>query len=438
MPGGGFETPQQTRYRYAITQAPARCWPSSPARRRPRRSPSASRPSRPRLLAQLEPAATLPRRYYARVTSAGAPVAPTGPVADHRPDVPAADVRGAARPLARAARAGRRRRRAEHGHAAKSNPRTIEAFMAGLNHEFSSELLWREFPADLRHTAFRRFWDGGAGAAADAPVAGARSAATSPAATGRSCWSSAASCCAAIRTRSSPPSGRRRQHARHRAEAAAVPRSHRPGHHLPRLRHHTGRRAPLVLRDPGAAERAALRARRPRRVELVASWDDLSWGRHAHRAGPAAARRRTSSPTRARPSRRGRSTARTWPRSCASCRCASPSTPKGCCREVARTRSRRSSGRCPPAGCRSRCCRWESRRASSPAARPSSCSCASTRTRSTSTGTTRADRGRGGVGAALLGADLAGGARHGGAAAGVGRAGRALRRPSARRGSRGG
>jgi len=31
--------------------------------------------------------------------------------------------------------------------------------MAGLNHELSRELLWREFPAALAGTAFRQFWD---------------------------------------------------------------------------------------------------------------------------------------------------------------------------------------------------------------------------------------------------------------------------------------
>jgi hypothetical protein len=40
-----------------------------------------------------------------------------------------------------------------------SNGRFIEAFLLGLNHELAAELLWREFPADLRHTYFRTFWD---------------------------------------------------------------------------------------------------------------------------------------------------------------------------------------------------------------------------------------------------------------------------------------
>jgi hypothetical protein len=40
-----------------------------------------------------------------------------------------------------------------------TNPRFIEAYMVGLNHEMSRELLWREFPTDQRGTYFRQFWD---------------------------------------------------------------------------------------------------------------------------------------------------------------------------------------------------------------------------------------------------------------------------------------
>lgn len=41
----------------------------------------------------------------------------------------------------------------------KTNPRFIEAFMVGLNHEMSRELLWRGYPTDQRGTYFRQFWD---------------------------------------------------------------------------------------------------------------------------------------------------------------------------------------------------------------------------------------------------------------------------------------
>ena len=39
------------------------------------------------------------------------------------------------------------------------NPRFIEAYMAGLNHEMDRELLWRGYPAHRLNTPFRYFWD---------------------------------------------------------------------------------------------------------------------------------------------------------------------------------------------------------------------------------------------------------------------------------------
>ena len=41
----------------------------------------------------------------------------------------------------------------------ETNPKFVESYMAGLNHEMSAELLWREFPTDQRGTYFRKFWD---------------------------------------------------------------------------------------------------------------------------------------------------------------------------------------------------------------------------------------------------------------------------------------
>jgi len=59
------------------------------------------------------------------------------------------------------------------------NTRFIEAFMAGLNHELSHELLWRGLPVDLAATYADRFWDlrGRPGASGDPraqlpPIAG--------------------------------------------------------------------------------------------------------------------------------------------------------------------------------------------------------------------------------------------------------------------------
>ncbi len=40
-----------------------------------------------------------------------------------------------------------------------TNQPFIEAYLAGLNHEFARELLWREYPTDQRGSPFRQFWD---------------------------------------------------------------------------------------------------------------------------------------------------------------------------------------------------------------------------------------------------------------------------------------
>ena len=41
----------------------------------------------------------------------------------------------------------------------ETNPRFVEAFLLGANHEMNRELLWRRYPTDRRGTVFRRFWD---------------------------------------------------------------------------------------------------------------------------------------------------------------------------------------------------------------------------------------------------------------------------------------
>lgn len=41
----------------------------------------------------------------------------------------------------------------------ETNQKFIESYMVGLNHEFASELLWREYPTDQRGSYFRQFWD---------------------------------------------------------------------------------------------------------------------------------------------------------------------------------------------------------------------------------------------------------------------------------------
>ena len=41
----------------------------------------------------------------------------------------------------------------------ETNPPFIESYLVGLNHEMGRELLWREYPTDLRGSYFRQFWD---------------------------------------------------------------------------------------------------------------------------------------------------------------------------------------------------------------------------------------------------------------------------------------
>jgi hypothetical protein len=41
----------------------------------------------------------------------------------------------------------------------ETNPKFIEAYMIGLNHEMARELLWWEFPTDQRGSYFRQFWE---------------------------------------------------------------------------------------------------------------------------------------------------------------------------------------------------------------------------------------------------------------------------------------
>jgi len=43
--------------------------------------------------------------------------------------------------------------------ALETNQEFIESYMVGVNHEFSRELLWREYPTDQRGSYFRQFWD---------------------------------------------------------------------------------------------------------------------------------------------------------------------------------------------------------------------------------------------------------------------------------------
>jgi hypothetical protein len=52
----------------------------------------------------------------------------------------------------------------------ETNQQFIEAYMVGLNHEMSRELLWRGYPADQKATYFRHFWDTRGRVAPSAPA----------------------------------------------------------------------------------------------------------------------------------------------------------------------------------------------------------------------------------------------------------------------------
>jgi hypothetical protein len=114
------------------------------------------------IVASVDPRETVPRRFFARVASAaGAAPAPPAPGRSvvTGPTFP--------QPMYEALRdlspefllPGVGSILTDTVTLLNSNPRFIEAYMVGLNHELSAELLWREFPGDLRGTAFHRFWD---------------------------------------------------------------------------------------------------------------------------------------------------------------------------------------------------------------------------------------------------------------------------------------
>jgi hypothetical protein len=41
----------------------------------------------------------------------------------------------------------------------QTNPKFIESYLVGLNHEMAGQLLWREYPTDMRGSYFRQFWE---------------------------------------------------------------------------------------------------------------------------------------------------------------------------------------------------------------------------------------------------------------------------------------
>jgi hypothetical protein len=159
----GRLTPAQLRYRQAVSAAQTyfdRFTGATPPRPPPAFSFTAT--FKAELLGKLDPRRTAPKRFYARLASTGGSVTP--------PQSPEESVLAGPsfpQPMYETLRdlspelllPGVGSIEADTVTLLESNPRFIEAFMVGLNHELAAELLWREFPSDLRATYFRTFWD---------------------------------------------------------------------------------------------------------------------------------------------------------------------------------------------------------------------------------------------------------------------------------------
>ena len=283
--------------------------------------------------------------------------------------------------------------------------------MVGLNHELASELLWREFPSDTRASYFRQFWDTRGIAAPMPQLPPIRE--WSPAAGARRQLRRRSARRAADPRRAAAPLPRRAdlrdqgeddEGARHRGEAAALPRADRPRHHLPRLRPDRGRRraAPRPIPAGSSSSRSSRRRR------------GSAWTRRA----PCRSTPGTTSPgatSAPRPGRTSRSLATTptvaspggvaWAFNAAHMAAVLRQRPVRIAIHARRLLSagrRRNEDARPGREARrraaasrrsrSRSCRCRCRRATSPAPASRSCSCACTRTSSTSTPTSRASR----------------------------------------------
>ena len=177
-----------------------------------------------------------------------------------------------------------------------TDPGVVEAFMVGLNHEMSRELLWREYPGDERGTPFLVFWPRSGSAAgerhrpdAPAPQVGAGQPDRHPLLDGRRRGTRRARARRAVRPL---PGHDRLPHPLHdtrrggqRAGPAGVPRAVDAGHDVLRVRRP---RRPARRRHAGSSSSSS-RPTEPRfgldastatgrDVRTIASWEDLSWG----------------------------------------------------------------------------------------------------------------------------------------------------------------
>jgi len=113
------------------------------------------------MLARLDPEVTVPTRMAARVQIAPGLWAPTDPIE------PIMVYPRFERPMYEALRDLSQELMLPGLEAVKpntvtlleTNPRFIEAYLVGLNHEMARELLWRAYPTDQRGSYFRQFWD---------------------------------------------------------------------------------------------------------------------------------------------------------------------------------------------------------------------------------------------------------------------------------------
>ncbi len=159
----GQVTPAMARYREAVIAA-QNYYDRFSGRRLPAPAPAFtfSAELKSVITAGLAPQVTAPQRFYARIASAAGPVTP--PSAAGASVIPGPVF---PQPMYEALRElsadyllpGVERIDADSVMLLASNPRFIQAYMLGLNHELAGELLWREFPGDLRHTYFTAFWD---------------------------------------------------------------------------------------------------------------------------------------------------------------------------------------------------------------------------------------------------------------------------------------
>ena len=230
--------------------------------------------------------------------------------------------------------------------------------MVGLNHELASELLWREFPSDTRGTRTSAA-SGTRGTRADAAAAADRSGARRPGSASH--FGARRARRAADPRRAAAPLPRRADLRRSRRKTATALGTEEKlplfrgridpditflGFDLTEARRADARR--LVLRDPGAADRAAVRARR-RRARARSTAGTTSPGADV-RTAPGAQRRRSPTSPPARGARRA-----AWAFNAAHMaailrqrpvRIAFHADSRCCRREDARARSRRSSERC--------------------------------------------------------------------------------------------